>query len=111
MESAAVGLNSKKGVSMPRGDRTGPEGMGSMTGRRSGYCTGSNQPGFMNNIRRIGRGFSGYFRNGAGRSGAGYYNRNTNAQAYESPQLEQEIRDLKEQLNKIEARLSELTNG
>ena len=33
---------------MPRGDRTGPAGMGSMTGRAAGYCAGSNTPGFMN---------------------------------------------------------------
>ncbi len=34
---------------MPRGDGTGPEGMGAMTGRAAGYCTGFNRPGFMNN--------------------------------------------------------------
>jgi hypothetical protein len=33
---------------MPRGDRTGPAGMGPMTGRAAGYCTGSGTPGFMN---------------------------------------------------------------
>jgi hypothetical protein len=33
---------------MPRGDRTGPAGMGPMTGRAAGYCTGNNTPGFMN---------------------------------------------------------------
>ncbi|WP_448872661.1 DUF5320 domain-containing protein [Desulfobulbus propionicus] len=31
---------------MPRGDGTGPMGMGSMTGRGAGYCTGAAQPGF-----------------------------------------------------------------
>ncbi len=30
---------------MPRGDRTGPEGRGRMTGRGDGYCTGNNRPG------------------------------------------------------------------
>ena len=33
---------------MPRGDRTGPQGMGPMTGRGAGYCAGYNVPGFMN---------------------------------------------------------------
>jgi hypothetical protein len=33
---------------MPRGDRTGPAGMGPMTGRAAGYCAGSGTPGFMN---------------------------------------------------------------
>ena len=34
---------------MPRGDGTGPEGKGSMTGRAAGYCAGFNRPGVMNN--------------------------------------------------------------
>jgi len=33
---------------MPRGDRTGPAGMGPMTGRAAGYCAGYNVPGFIN---------------------------------------------------------------
>lgn len=31
---------------MPRGDGTGPMGMGPMTGRAAGYCVGNNVPGF-----------------------------------------------------------------
>lgn len=31
---------------MPRGDRTGPQGMGPMTGRRAGHCAGYDAPGF-----------------------------------------------------------------
>jgi hypothetical protein len=31
---------------MPRGDRTGPMGMGPMTGRAAGYCAGSDMPGY-----------------------------------------------------------------
>ena len=30
---------------MPRGDRTGPNGMGPMTGRAAGYCSGAMAPG------------------------------------------------------------------
>lgn len=33
---------------MPRGDRSGPMGMGSRTGRGLGYCSGANAPGFAN---------------------------------------------------------------
>ena len=31
---------------MPRGNRTGPEGIGPMSGRAMGYCAGYDQPGF-----------------------------------------------------------------
>jgi hypothetical protein len=31
---------------MPRGDRTGPLGMGPMTGRGAGYCAGLGMPGY-----------------------------------------------------------------
>lgn len=44
---------------MPRGDRTGPEGAGPVTGRGLGYCTGHPAPGYMNPFpgRGMGRGF------------------------------------------------------
>jgi hypothetical protein len=41
---------------MPYGDGTGPRGMGPMTGRRGGFCTGYGVPGFLNFIRGWGRG-------------------------------------------------------
>ena len=43
---------------MPGGDRTGPAGMGPMTGRAAGYCAGYPVPGYMNPI--AGRGRFGY---------------------------------------------------
>jgi len=61
---------------MPRGDGTGPMGMGPMTGRGAGYCAGFPSPGFMNPIggrlglglgRGRGRAFSSYGYYGAGR--------------------------------------------
>jgi len=56
----------KEVVKMPRGDRTGPEGMGSMTGRAAGYCAGYSMPGYANPI--VGRGGFGYGRGfGSGR--------------------------------------------
>jgi len=33
---------------MPGGDRTGPRGIGPMTGRQAGYCAGYNTPGYAN---------------------------------------------------------------
>jgi hypothetical protein len=33
---------------MPRGDGSGPAGMGPMTGRAAGYCAGYGMPGYMN---------------------------------------------------------------
>jgi len=56
---------------MPGGDRTGPAGMGPMTGRAAGFCAGSNAPGYA--TRGGGRGFGGGDR-GAG-CGRGRRNR------------------------------------
>ncbi len=63
---------------MPGGDRTGPLGMGPMTGRAAGYCAGYSVPGYMNPIP--GRGFfgrgrgRGWFGRGGGRGwGRGYF--------------------------------------
>ena len=33
---------------MPGFDRTGPEGLGPMTGGAAGFCTGNDMPGFAN---------------------------------------------------------------
>ena len=54
---------------MPGGDRTGPMGIGPMTGRAAGYCAGYPVPGFANVPG--GRGFGG----GGGRGGRGRRNR------------------------------------
>jgi hypothetical protein len=35
---------------MPRGDGTGPAGMGPMTGRATGFCAGYPVPGYMNPV-------------------------------------------------------------
>ncbi|HDI60774.1 MAG TPA: hypothetical protein ENF48_10575 [Desulfobacteraceae bacterium] len=49
---------------MPGGDRTGPLGQGSRTGRGLGYCTGNPAPGFAAGFGGWGRGgrFGGGFR-------------------------------------------------
>ena len=55
---------------MPGGDRTGPRGLGSMTGRGAGFCAGYNTPGYMNPV-----GPSGFYGRGGGRGGGwGYRN-------------------------------------
>ena len=41
---------------MPRGDGSGPMGMGPMTGRGAGYCAGFGMPGFANAPRGWGYG-------------------------------------------------------
>lgn len=62
---------------MPRGDRTGPNGMGQMTGRGLGFCAGYPVPGYGNQGygfgygRGMGRGF-----NRGGGFGRGYRQRN-----------------------------------
>ena len=47
---------------MPRGDGTGPAGMGPMTGRAAGLCAGYPTPGYMNPVG--GRGYWGRGRDG-----------------------------------------------
>lgn len=50
---------------MPRGDGTGPNGLGPMKGRGAGFCAGNNNPGYMNPT--LGRGFMGRGGQGRGR--------------------------------------------
>ena len=122
---------------MPRGDRTGPTGMGPRSGRAAGYCASYNTPGFMN--RFFGGGFGrgsgmGYGRNfgqnrGFGNRGGGFGRRNmfwsTGLPGWmrfgrffgqqpnpdvgtEKDFLENQIDVLKSQLDQIQKRLSEL---
>ncbi len=52
---------------MPRGDKTGPMGQGSRTGRGKGLCSGNDNPGYTNDENRRGAGR----RSGMGNSGSG----------------------------------------
>ncbi|MBU0627894.1 MAG: DUF5320 domain-containing protein [Nanoarchaeota archaeon] len=90
---------------MPRGDGTGPMGLGPMTGRAAGRCAGFNTPGFAN----TGFGFGGGFGRGRGFGrargfGRGYGFRSFGfapLQAAAQPQAnEQEF--LQQELNSIE---------
>jgi hypothetical protein len=64
---------------MPAGDRTGPMGMGPMTGRGAGYCGGYDDPGWANPgpRRAFGLGWGrGGLRAGGGGWGRGFRHRN-----------------------------------
>jgi len=95
---------------MPQGDQTGPAGQGPMTGRRMGFCAGFNAPGFMNQgfRRGMGRGF------GRGRGFAWRAQAMPVAQPQvitqdqEKQFLEEDLKDLKAEMQEIEARLKEL---
>ena len=60
---------------MPRGDGTGPAGMGPMTGRAAGHCAGYATPGCANPVG--GRGLGGRGRGGGGGRGHGNWRRAT----------------------------------
>ncbi len=122
--------NRKEMKDMPRGDGTGPRGLGPMTGRAAGYCAGYSVPGYMNpSGGRLGMGF-GYGR-GLGRGmGRGYgrgfvpaypYPMTTPPTAYgggfyqppvepkqEMEMLTEDAKALKGQLEEINKRIAEL---
>jgi hypothetical protein len=56
---------------MPKGDGTGPNGAGKMTGRGAGYCSGNKTPGYNNPNTAVtygqGRGPAANGRRGQGR--------------------------------------------
>ncbi|MDY0212177.1 MAG: DUF5320 domain-containing protein [Desulfuromonadaceae bacterium] len=103
---------------MPRGDRTGPNGLGSKTGRGAGLCSGNNEPGCTTvggrgagmGCRGGGRGMGRGLNQGMGR-GLGQEQRqnmganlNTVASAdsdlsRKAQELEAQIAEIKQQLN------------
>jgi hypothetical protein len=120
---------------MPRGDRTGPMGMGPMTGRAAGYCAGFDMPGYMNPVPGrgrgmgfgMGRGFRGPGFGGGGRGWRhwfyatglpGWMRFGAYGAPYQSPDPETEKQALKSQADALQAelelikkRLSELEAG
>ena len=101
---------------MPRGDRTGPVGMGPMTGRAAGFCAGFNSPGFMS--PGGGRGFRGFWGRGAGRGWrnrfcAPWYPANTTqvSEQQELEYLKEQAHYLKESLDEINKRVEQLQTG
>ncbi|MCK5594864.1 DUF5320 domain-containing protein [bacterium] len=106
---------------MPRGDGTGPGGMGPMTGRAAGYCAGYSVPGYMNPI--AGRGRFGYglgfgrgrgFGRGFGFRGAAYdgypYAPEITSQQ-ETDMLKEQSKAITEELEAINKRISELKSA
>lgn len=91
---------------MPRGDRTGPDGIGPMTGRGAGYCAGSSTPGYLNPMPRrgLGRGFG----RGMGRGRGFGFRRFQFAQpenitpVYREPTKEQEVQYLEQESKSLE---------
>jgi hypothetical protein len=57
IRKVCIGTKIEVKYKMPRGDRTGPSGLGPRTGRAAGYCAGYPVPGFMNPVPGFGRGF------------------------------------------------------
>ena len=110
--------NSKKGeITMPRGDGTGPNGMGTMTGRAAGFCAGFNAPGFVNPAVGRGRGMGFGRGRGFGGGGRGFRNRfcatampgcmryGANPVQFQEPNPESEKEYLKNQAKAIESEL------
>ncbi len=120
---------------MPRGDRRGPNGMGPMTGRAAGFCSGSNAPGFVNTGSvggygqgmGAGRGFGGGFHGAANGAGHGYgrgmgrarglgrgvgfqpsYAAPVYSKETEKGYIENEVSFLKDQLKTLEGRLANM---
>lgn len=97
---------------MPRGDRTGPAGTGSQTGRAAGFCAGYNTPGFQNpGVVRgagLGAGRGGGFRRGLNRN----FNSRVSQVAPDSDDfdLQQEIKMLKTQANSLTVILQEVNS-
>jgi hypothetical protein len=90
---------------MPRGDGTGPTGMGPITGRAAGRCAENETGGYANPGagRGLGRGRGMGFRRGNGFPGYG------NA-PYAPPTQEQEVAELKEQSTHLSGVLESIKN-
>jgi len=109
---------------MPRGDKTGPMGLGPKTGRGMGYCYGWPHPGYMHPMGRgWGRGMG--WRRGWGRGwgmgqgwkrpGWGYFpaqlptaQEEKEILKEERELLEEELKLLREEMKAIEERLRDL---
>jgi len=100
---------------MPRGDGTGPNGQGPMTGRAMGYCAGNEAPGFVygsqggRGMRRsfgrgMGRGFRQGFRNVAMPMNESVEITPEQEKAY----LAQQLENLQDSVSAIQERLDKL---
>lgn len=106
---------------MPRGDQTGPQGLGPMTGRGMGYCAGYSAPGYVNPSSGYGRGMAYGRGRGLGR-GMGWrrwavpaayppaYPQSV-APVDEKKMLQEETELLQEELKLLQDRIKELEKG
>jgi len=94
---------------MPGGDRTGPNGNGSMTGRRMGYCRDNDSITGVGQNYGFGRG--GGRRNGFGfgrgdgfgfRRAVGFFNSQNATEQYRITDVDREIDVLKDRLSSLE---------
>lgn len=98
---------------MPRGDGTGPMGMGSMTGRGAGFCAGFASPGYAKQTGYAtgfgcGRGFRRMY-NATGLPGYARYSANAMASASaddEKELLNRQANFLENQLKQVKKRIS-----
>ena len=104
---------------MPRGNGTGPMGMGPMTGRAAGFCAGNGRAGFGNPAYGRGRGMGGGFGRGfrntffaTGLPGwARFGGTGTVGAADERQVLASQADALRAQLDGIQKRLDQLDGG
>lgn len=111
---------------MPRGDGTGPRGIGPMTGRAAGFCVNTGMPGYANTWPgRGGMGFGRGFGGNRGFGGAGrgrrFMGNNMGSQGYMQPVIpnpdieKQALRNqadqLQAELDLIKKRLTEIETG
>jgi hypothetical protein len=100
---------------MPGGDRTGPLGMGAMTGRAAGLCAGQNRAGYTN--AGYGRGMARIRGGGTGRGFRRFGNadrpwrslRGESAPTQTSAQApDRQVEALQVELDQLRKRVSEL---
>ena len=97
---------------MPRGDRTGPQGMGPMTGRAMGQCAGNNASGNVNGPatggfgrgRGLGRGFG----RGFGRGAAYGYPQQSMTAGQELEMLRNQANILQQEMNAVQKNIERL---
>ncbi|MEJ2596728.1 MAG: DUF5320 domain-containing protein [Anaerolineales bacterium] len=97
---------------MPGGDRTGPQGLGPMTGRGAGYCGGYDRPGFASPVPGYGRRFGGRFGGWGGGRGWRHWYHATGLPAWARPEYpvpvqttEQELTGLKNEAEWLKGQL------
>lgn len=93
---------------MPGRDRTGPSGLGPMTGRRMGFCADNDNQYYSNRGLGFRRGYGGGYGRGYGlgfRYGYGNINIENNPSVSDKTIIENDIRIIKDQLSSLEEQL------